>query len=923
MTDLPDGVVTFVFTDVVGSTRMWEESPDLMVRALEQHDEIIDEAVDAHDGVSVKPRGEGDSRFLVFSDASDALRAIAQVQTRLASVDWVTPRPMRIRAALHTGTADLQLGDYYGSAVNRAARLRAIAHGGQTVMSRSTWELVRDRLPDGLTVRDMGEHGLKDLTRPERVFQLNAVGLPDDFPQLASLDAIPNNLPIQLTELVGRRGELAEAEQLFTRTRLLTILGPGGAGKTRLAIQTAADITADFPDGVFFISLADISSSRDIVQAVAESLGVALSSDEDVKRQLLTYLTNKCQLLVFDNFEHLIDGASIVTRILQAAPQVKVLVTSRAKLNVTGETVFTLAGLETTWASPGEAFLTSGVHLFIDAAKRVRPRFVLEPEDLVPVGEILRLIGGLPLGILLAAAWVDMLPVSEIAAEIAKSLDFLETEMGDVPDRHRSLRAVFDYSCARLSHEERQTFLALSAFRGGFTREAAQAVAGASLRGLSTLANKSLVTPSPETGRYVVHELLRQYGEAELRQDTKLSRPVDEAHAAFYAALMKECLALFVRSDQPRAVRVAEQDLDNVRSAWRYYLAAGDAAAARSFIEGLWYLYEIRGWYLAGISFFSEALEALPAHSDEDEVVKLRALAAAVQAWFMSLVGQPEAGEAAARNATDTLHDSLDFDAHMTAAQCHAVSLAYLGRMEEMAACMEEAMAVADAGDHPLWPAAMRNWRSFAAFLAGDIGTAENLLPESYEVYERLDEHYFMSWNLWMQAMIATQQDRPQDAIDLYTRQVARCRDIGYMRGTMVALEGLGEANVAAGSFEAAEKAFIEGMVTADKMGMVRDMLGMMAKIAKVRAATGRPAEAIEMLATIHAEPISAQQPFTDNTPIKDIAAEALDDLRDVLGPDEYSAARARGTSTPFEVAAKELMTASVELQGDRRFPDP
>src|SRR6266571_6767591 len=234
MTDLPDGVVTFVFTDVQGSTRMWEESPDLMVRALEQHDEIIDEAVDAHDGVSVKPRGEGDSRFLVFSDASDALRAIAQVQTRLASVDWVTPRPMRIRAALHTGTADLQLGDYYGSTVNRAARLRAIAHGGQTVMSRSTWELVRDRLPDGITVRDMGEHGLKDLTRPEGVYQLNVAGLPDDFPPLASLDAIPNNLPIQLTELVGRSVELAQTEQLFTRTRLLTILGPGGAGKTRL-----------------------------------------------------------------------------------------------------------------------------------------------------------------------------------------------------------------------------------------------------------------------------------------------------------------------------------------------------------------------------------------------------------------------------------------------------------------------------------------------------------------------------------------------------------------------------------------------------------------------------------------------------------------------------------------------------------------
>ena len=188
-----------------------------------------------------------------------------------------------------------------------------------------------------------------------------------------------------------------------------------------------------------------------------------------MKAQLLTYLTNKCQLLVFDNFEHLLDGASIVTGILQAAPQVKVVVTSRAKLNVTGETVFTLAGLETTWASPGEALQASGVQLFIDAARRVRPGFVLEPGDLDPLATILRLTGGLPLGILLAAAWVDMLPVSEIAAEIARNLDFLETEISDVPDRHRSLRAVFDYSWALLSPEERHTFLALSVFRGGFT----------------------------------------------------------------------------------------------------------------------------------------------------------------------------------------------------------------------------------------------------------------------------------------------------------------------------------------------------------------------------------------------------------------------------------------------------------------------
>jgi predicted ATPase/class 3 adenylate cyclase len=917
---LPHGVITFVFTDVEGSTRMWEESPDLMMRALKRHDEVIGDAVDAHHGVSVKPRGEGDSRFLVFDDACDALRAVAQIQSRLASVAWVTPRPMRIRAALHTGAADLQLGDYYGPAVNRAARLRAIAHGGQTVMSHSTWELVRDRVPDEVSVRDMGDHGLKDLTGPERVYQLNVAGLPDHFPPLASLNAIPNNLPIQLTELVGRQAELAECERLLTRSRLLTILAPGGTGKTRLGIQAAADITADFPDGVFFISLAEVTSSRHITQAVAESLGLALSSDQDMKSQLLTYLTNKSQLLVFDNFEHLIDGASIITGILQTAPQVKVLVTSRAKLNLSGETVLSLGGLETTWESPDEAFQASGAQLFIDAAKRVWPGFALEPEDLDPLAEILHLTAGLPLGILLAAAWVDMLPVSEIAAEIAKNLDFLETDMGDVPDRHRSLRAAFDTSWAYLGPEERKSFLALSVFRGGFTRQAALAVAGASLRGLSVLAGKSLVTPSPETGRYGIHELLRQYGEAELRQDPELSARVDEAHAAFHGALMEESLALFIRSDQPLALRIVEQDLDNVRSAWRHYLATGDAAAARPFVEGLWYLYEMRGWYPAGISLFGEALDALDERSDQEDIVKLRALAGAAQAWFFSLIGQPEAGGDVARIATETLHDSPDLAAYTTAAQCLAISLTYLGRMDEMAACTDEAVAVADARHHPFWSAAMRNWRAFGAFLAGDTSTATKLLPGAYETFERMDEHYFASWNLWLQALIATQQHRPLDAIDLHGRGVARCRDLGYMRGTMVALEGLGEANLAAGKLDAAEQAFIDGMATADKMGMIRDMLGMMAKVAKVRAAMGSPEEAVEILATVLAQPMSAQQPFADNTPIKDSAARGLHDLRDAVGHQDYAAALARGTSTLFEVAVKELMAGATDV-ARRRVP--
>ena len=784
----------------------------------------------------------------------------------------------------------------------------AAAHGGQILMSDVTEALVRSELPEGATLLDLGEHRLRDLASRMHIYQLVHPDLPRAFPVLRTLDAIPNNLPIQLTELVGRQIELAEIEQLLTRTRLLTILGPGGAGKTRLAIQAAADIAAKFSDGVYFINLADIRSDRDIVQAIAESLGLALASDEDVKTQLLAYVTNKCQLLVFDNFEHLLGGASIITGILQAAPQVRVMITSRAKLNVTGETVFTLAGLETTWDSPTEAFQVSGVQLFIDAARRVRPRFVLEPSDLDSLAKILHLTAGLPLGILLAAAWVDMLPVNEIASEIAKNLDFLETDIRDVPDRHRSLRAAFDYSWALLSPDERKTFLALSVFRGGFSREAAQAVTGGSLRGLSILVNKSLVMASPETRRYALHELLRQYAEAELRQDPRFNTQVSEAHAAFYARLMEESFTLFTRSDQPGALRIVEQDLDNVRSAWRHYLATGDAAAARPFVEGLYYLYEMRGWYPAAIGLFGEALDALGQSPDWEDTVKLRALAGATQAWFLALIGQPDAGEAIARVAEKTLRDSPDLAGYTTCVQCLAITLSYLGRIEEVAAATEAAMAAADAAHHPFWSAAMRNWRAYGAFLVGDIVTATKFVHAAYGQLEQLDEHYLMSWNLWIQAMIATQEHRPQDAIDLHTRGLAKCRALGYIRGTMVELEGLGEANVAASQFEAAEQAFIEGMATADKMGMVKDMLAMMTKIAKVRAVMGLSAEAVELLATVLAQPISAQQPLTDSTPIKESAARALDDLRDVLGPEERSAALARGTSTPFEVAAKKLM---------------
>jgi predicted ATPase/class 3 adenylate cyclase len=912
MAELPDGVVTFLFTDVEGSTRLWEEASDSMMEALRQHDAVIEGAAADYNGVPVRPRGEGDSRFVVFRSASDAVAA-AVMQRGLTEIEWETPRPLRVRASVHTGDADLQLGDYYGSAVNRAARLRGIAHGGQTLMSGSTWELVQDtQLPEGVTMRDMGEHRLKDLTRPEQVFQIDVDGLEDRFPPLTSLDEVPNNLPVQLTDFVGRHAELAEAKRLLATTRLLTILAPGGTGKTRLAIQAAADLIADYPDGVFFVSLAEIGSSDDIVQAVAESLGVALTSDTEVQTQLLTHLAKKRQLLVFDNLEHLSGSASIVAEILKAAPDVTVVATSRSKLNLTGETVLALAGLDTEWETAEDASQASGVQLFIEAATRSNPGFILGIDDLDALSRIPRLTGGMPLGILLAAAWVDMLPIGEIATEIAKSLDFLETEMGDIPDRQRSIRAVFDYSWTLLSPEEREVFTALSVFRGSFSRDAAEAVAGASLRDLANLANKSLLSPNPETARYSIHELLRQYAAAELEQDPERHDHVLVTHAAFYSDLMGKAPTLMSGGRQADLLAAVEADMENTRSAWRHLIATGDAERARKFILGLFMVYEFRGWYSASVTLFDEALEVLPEDSDDEALAALRGLASALKGWSLALIGQPDAGLVAADAPTKALARSSDPIDYWIAVQCLALTHAYLGSAEEMAAKLDEAIPQFESMDEQFWFSSLMNWRSFAAVLAGDIDTATAFLDRASNGLGRGDEYWITAWYLWLRAMIATQENRADDAIDLFTRQVALCREVSYVRGTVVSMEGLGEANVAAGKLDAAATAFIDGMASAEQMGMVGDVLSMMRKVAGVRALQGRPMEAVELLATVLAEPASAHMPFTDPQPNREPAAATLSELEDAMDAGEYAAAFERGSARPYDVAAKELL-------GDRR----
>jgi tetratricopeptide (TPR) repeat protein len=479
--------------------------------------------------------------------------------------------------------------------------------------------------------------------------------------------------------------------------------------------------------------------------------------------------------------------------------------------------------------------------------------------------------------------------------------------MGDVPDRHRSVRAVFDYTWKQLSTEEQEVFAALSVFRGGFTREAADAVAGASLRDLSSLTNKSLVVPSPDTGRYAVHELLRQYAEAELEADSNRYTEVLEAHAAYYSGLAEEGFRLIHHNEQPRMMATIEGDLDNIRLAWQHSLATHNAHCVRQIIPAIWIVFEVSGWYQAAVALLSGASDTFGGDSTDDEMTVARALASAVRGWFLAMLGRQDEGAAAAASAIETLRSSADREALWLAMHCRGVCLLYQGKFDELAALAVEALDVADGVEGLFSNAAVANWQSMSAQMTGDLGRTKELL-EGMESYRQLDEQYYLSWHFMQQARLAMIEGRLQSAVDLAGRSVQKAGEIGYHRVMHVSSNVLGDANAAAGNLDAAEQAYIRALAIAEQLSMVREMVDAIAKVAKIRAVTGRKGAAVSLLATVLAESASAQKSLFQGATIGEASSVALEDLRGEMDDAEFAAAFAAGSSRPYDVAAKELI---------------
>ena len=596
--NIPTGTVTFLFTDIESSTQLWETYPEAMKAALAQHDALLRNACETHNGYVFKT--VGDAFCAAFATAPDALNAglaaQRQLQAPLASL------AIKVRMALHTGATEERDMDYFGPPLNRVARLLSAGHGGQILLSLASQELVRDQLPAGVSLLDCGERRLKDLVRPEHIFQVLAADLPVDFPPLKTLDTLPNNLPVQLTSFVGREKEIAEVKNALANHRLVTLTGPGGTGKTRLSLQVAADVLEAFPKGVWFVELAPLADPALVAQKAAFALGLRELQGRPAQDVLSDYLREKTLLLILDNCEHLVEAcAALADALLRACPGLKILASSREALGIAGEAPFGVGSLtnpDPRRLPPIETLTQyEAVRLFIERATTVLPTFAVTNENAPALAQICHKLDGIPLAIELAAARVKVLRVEQIATRLDDAFRLLTGGSRTALPRQQTLRALIDWSYALLSEDERALLQQLAVFAGGWTLEAAESVCAEAGRAglfpedildlLTRLVDKSLVLADHNSGqetRYGLLETVRQYAQEKLAE-TDNGDLVRERHLDCYLRLAVELEEQSQTAMQTQSFRKTRAEFNNFRSALAW--ALGGTATGKNPTKGL------------------------------------------------------------------------------------------------------------------------------------------------------------------------------------------------------------------------------------------------------------------------------------------------------------------------------------------------
>ncbi len=846
--DLPTGTITFLFTDIEGSTRLLQELGDGYRRVQDDHATILRKGIAEGEGVEI--RTEGDSFFAVFPTPTGAVRAAVAAQRSLWEHDWPDGRDLRVRMGMHTGEGVHGGDDYLGIDVNLAARIAASANGGQVLLSGATRALVEAALPDHVTVRDLGSHRLKDIERAQRLHDLVIDGLSSDFPPPRTLE-VPNNLPVERTSFVGREHELAIVKELLRGPGLLTLTGPGGGGKTRLALHASRGLLEEYPDGVFLVELAPITDPRLVPASIADSVGVRVEGVRPVLDTLIDQVREREMLLLLDNFEQVLEAARVVADLLAAAPRLRILVTSREPLHVAGEQELSVPPLRVPDArepsDPDQLLGYEAVALFAQRAKAVDPSFRVTEANARALGELCLRLDGLPLAIELAASRVKLLSPAAILERLGDRLQLLTGGPVDLPARQRTLREAIRWSHDLLAEGERALYRRLSVFAGGWTLEAAEAVASVGERSvgdplaiLGSLVDKSLamrVPAGPDALRFGMLETIRAFG-AECLDEAGEAEPTRNRHASVFLELAEEAEPHLRGLDQKRWLDGLEVEHDNLRAALRWTIESGRSADALRIVGALW-----RFWHMHG-------------HLDEG------------RRWAEEVLALPaSAGRTAERGKALTALGGVTY------------------WQEDLAvtrSAYEEALAIAqEVGDRRAEAEGFYNL-AFVPAYEGDFDASVALIRRALSIFQELAIVRGVADSMWLLAIVARLEGDTPKARARAEESLRLHREAGDRFGVTDALHVLGRIALIEGDLATASSCYLEALENDELVGNRTGMGIVLDNLAAQAGAEGRhlPAvrlagasQAIKEAAGGHAPP-----PFIDLPDPRDAAREALGD---------------------------------------------
>jgi predicted ATPase/class 3 adenylate cyclase/uncharacterized protein HemY len=914
MVDLPTGTVTFLFTDIEGSTKLWEQHPEAMRAALPRHDALLTAIIEKHAGLVVKRQGEGDSLFAVFARPTAAVAAACSLQQALLAEPWPAQTPLRVRVALHTGEAELRERDYYGAAVNRCARLRAVAHGGQVVLSQATAELAQAALPEGgrsgatWGLRDLGTHRLKDLQQPEHLFQLRHPSLPAEFPPLRSLEAFAHNLPAQLTSFIGREQAMAQVKQFLSTTRLLTLTGSGGCGKTRLALQVAADLLEAYPDGVWLVELAPLADPTLVPQTVASALGVREQPGRPLTETLGDYLKPKALLLILDNCEHLLTAcAQLADTLLRNCPRLRVLASSREGLGIGGEQTYRVPSLALPDARhlppPERLHEFEAVQLFADRARLSQASFAVTPTNAAAVAQVCERLDGIPLAIELAAARVKALPVEKLNERLDDMFRLLTGGSRTALPRQQTLRALIDWSYDLLSSSERALLRRLSVFAGGWTLEAAEAVCAGDgveewevLDLLTSLVEKSLVLYEERggEGRYRLLETVRQYARDRLLEAGEAAA-VRGRHRDWCLALAEEAEPKLGGPEQVVWLDRLEREHDNLRAALAWTGAQGECEVGLRLGWALWGFWVVRGYVGEGREHLARLL-ALPG-AEARTAARAGALNGA--GWLAHRQGEYGAARA-------LIAESLAIFRELGDKRGIARSLINLGFMAceqgdygAARAHLEESLAIArERGDKQgiAWSLLRLGEVTYDQ---GEYGAARAHLEESLAMFRELESKWGIAWTLLRLGEVAYDQGEYGAARAHLEESLAIHRERGDKGGIATALGSLGRMAHDQGDYGAARALLEEGLAIfralGHKLGIAQNLEGL-AALAVAQAHSERAARlfgAAEGLREATGAPLPPADRAEHDRPVAAV--------RTALGEEAFASAWAEGRAMSLE----------------------